>query len=326
MRPLVFVETQGGEATQASLGILSHAACLADEAAAVVCGPGAAAAAAARYGAMRVYVADSPELPTPLPQPIVDVLAAVAKSGSFETILLAASAIGCDVAGGLANRLDAGLNWDLIDLELRDGMPIGKRLALQDSVLVDVGWLGEPRVALFRPGALKPIERVGEAIVEEIRVEFEEWSLLAEIVGQTDEESDGVSIENADILVAGGRGLGGKEGFDVLRELAAELGGEVAASLPTVEIGWYSWDGLVGQSGKTVQPKLYLACGISGAIQHKMGMESSAMIVAINKDPAAPIFGFCDVAVVGDLHEVVPRLTELLRLRREARAEAPSRA
>jgi electron transfer flavoprotein alpha subunit len=326
MRALVFVETFDREPTQASLGVLSHAALLTGEAAAVVCGAGAelAVEAVARHGATRVYVADLPELTAPLPQPWVDALAALVDSVGFDTVMLAASGLACDVAGGLANRLQAGVNWDLIDLELRDGASVGKRLALQDSVLVEVGWLGKPCIAVFRPGALKPVDREEEAELKAVAVEPQDWSLLARRVGQTHEQADSPSIDSAEILVAGGRGVGGKEGFALLRELADELGGGVSASLPAVEIGWYPSEGLVGQSGKVVQPKLYLACGISGAVQHKIGMENSATIIAINKDPAAPIFDFCDVAVVGDLFEVVPKLTELLRARRDARSGAPA--
>ncbi len=318
MRALVFIEVQGAAPTQASLGVLSHAAELADDAAAVVIGPGARAMAeaASMHGATRVHVADSPELSAPLPQPRVDVIASIVREFAYDSVLLAASGLSCDIAGGLAHRLDAGVNWDLIDLELQDGTLIGKRLALQDSVLVDVGWREEPRIAIFRPGAFKPVERPTEASVVEASVPLAQWSLLTKIVDQTHEVIDVPSIEHASILVSGGRGVGGPAGFEVLQGLASELGGVVSASLPTVEIGWYGWDGLVGQSGKTVQPKLYLACGISGAIQHKMGMQNSGTIVAINKDPDAPIFGFCDVAVVGDLFEIVPHLTELLRDRR----------
>lgn len=318
MRPLVFVETPGGEPTQASLGVLSRAAALGGEASALVCGPGAAGTAEtlAAHGASRVHVAEAVELAGSLHQPIADVLAGLVGRDGFDTVMLAASGLACDLAGALANRLGAGLNWDLIDLELRDGVPVGTRLALQDSVRVEVGWHGAPRIALFRPGALRPARRDAEAPVETVDVEPQPWSCLARLVGQTQEQADVPSIENAEILVSGGRGVGGPDGFALLGELAGELGGVVSASLPAVEIGWYPREGLVGQSGKIVQPKLYLACGISGAVQHKLGMENSATIVAVNQDPAAPIFDFCDVAVVGDLFEIVPRLTALLRARR----------
>jgi electron transfer flavoprotein alpha subunit len=133
---------------------------------------------------------------------------------------------------------------------------------------------------------------------------------------QAHEESSGPSIEDADVIVAGGRGLGEASKFVLLEELAKALGGAVAATRAVVDAGWYPYATQVGQTGKSVSPKLYLACGISGAIQHKVGMQGSGTIVAINKDPNAPIFEYADLAVVGDLHEVVPKLTGLVRERR----------
>ena len=152
--------------------------------------------------------------------------------------------------------------------------------------------------------------------VEKVDVEFEEHSLLAEMLEQAHEESSGPSIEDADIIVAGGRGLGAPEGFGMVEELAKALGGAVAATRAVVDAGWYPYAAQVGQTGKSVAPGLYVACGISGAIQHKVGMQGSKVIVAINKDPNAPIFEFADLGVVGDVHQVVPKLTELVRARK----------
>jgi electron transfer flavoprotein alpha subunit len=138
------------------------------------------------------------------------------------------------------------------------------------------------------------------------------------MVEQAHAESTGPSIEDADVIVAGGRGLGAPEGFGLAEELAKALGGAVGATRAVVDAGWYPYAAQVGQTGKTVSPKLYVALGISGAIQHKVGMQGSNVIVAINKDPNAPIFEFSDLGVVGDLHEIVPKLTELIRQRRSA--------
>ncbi|HVS09302.1 MAG TPA: electron transfer flavoprotein subunit alpha/FixB family protein [Planctomycetota bacterium] len=319
MAVFVFVEHHAGEPSRSSLGVLGKAAELSDEVVAVVCGSGVRelAATLGRYGAGRVAVADDPALEAPLPQPRVDVLATLAgREGGFDTLLFAASVLAADVAAGLAARLEAGLNWDLVDLERRDGELIGKRPALQDTVIVDVGWTGEPRLGLFRSGAFDPVEREGEAKVEEIPVELEEWSTKAVMLEQAHEESEGPSIEDADVIVAGGRGLGGPENFALVEALAQALGGAVAATRAVVDAGWYPYASQVGQTGRTVAPKLYVACGISGAIQHKVGMQSSGTIVAINKDPNAPIFEYSDLGVVGDLHEIVPKLTELVRQRK----------
>ncbi|MDX6482758.1 MAG: electron transfer flavoprotein alpha subunit, partial [Gaiellaceae bacterium] len=146
--------------------------------------------------------------------------------------------------------------------------------------------------------------------------QLEDFSTQATMVEQAHEEQQGPSIEDADVIVAGGRGLGGPENFILVEELAKALGGAVAATRAVVDAGWYPYATQVGQTGKTVSPKLYIACGISGAIQHKVGMQSSSVIIAINKDPNAPIFEYSDLGVVGDVHEVVPKLTELVKQRK----------
>jgi electron transfer flavoprotein alpha subunit len=320
MPTLVFLEHHEGELLKPALGVLSKAADLGGDVAGVVLGTNVRELAprAGAYGASKVYVADKPELERPLPQPRVDALAALVREQGIETVLFAASVLSADVAAGLAARLGAGLNWDLTDLVQEDGNLIGKRPALGDSVYVDVGWKAEPRLALIRAGTFDVSETrsVGEAQVEEFDFELEDFSLGAEMLEQAHAESEGPSIEDADIIVAGGRGLGSPENFKLVEELAQALGGAVAATRAVVDAGWYPYATQVGQTGKTVSPKLYIACGISGAIQHKVGMQSSGVIVAINKDPNAPIFEFCDLGVVGDLHEIVPKLTELVRQRR----------
>jgi electron transfer flavoprotein alpha subunit len=318
MATLVFLEHHEGELQKPALGVLSKADELGGDVAGVVLGSGVRELAprAGAYGASKVYVADKPELEKPLPQPRVDALAALVREQGIDTVLFAASVLSADVAAGLAARLGAGLNWDLTDLVQENGTLIGKRPALGDSVYVDVGWNGEPRLALIRAGTFDPKETGGEAQVEDFEVEFEDFSLAATMLEQAHAESEGPSIEDADVIVAGGRGLGSPENFKLVEELAQALGGAVAATRAVVDAGWYPYATQVGQTGKTVSPKLYVACGISGAIQHKVGMQSSGVIVAINKDPNAPIFDFCDLGVVGDLHEIVPKLTELVRQRK----------
>jgi electron transfer flavoprotein alpha subunit len=314
MKALVFCEHHEGALTRGALGLLSKAAQIGAEVSGVVVGSGVRglASEAGLHGASTVWVADDERLAAPLPQPRVDVLAKLVRDEGFDTVLFAQSVLAADIAAGLAARLGAGLNWDLVDLTA-DGT--GKRAALADSVFVDVGWVGEPRIASFRSGVFDAAPTGGSADVKDAAVELEDFSSLAEMVEQAHAVQQGPSIEDADVIVAGGRGLGEPEKFALCEELAGALGGAVAATRAVVDAGWYPYSAQVGQTGKTVSPKLYVAVGISGAIQHKVGMQGSNVIVAINKDPHAPIFEFADLGVVGDLHTIVPKLTELLRAR-----------
>jgi electron transfer flavoprotein alpha subunit len=320
MATLVFVEHRGNEIEKGSLGVLSKAASLGDsEVAAVIAGAGAKALAseAGRFGAAKVWACEDEQVAQPLPGPRVDVLAEVVAGGGYDTVLFANSVLAADVASGLAARLDAGLNWDLADVELRDGELVGKRPALQDSVYAEVGWTGTPRLALFRAGSFDAAATGGgEPEIVDVSPEYAAHSTGARLVGQDEERSSGPSIEDAEIVVAGGRGLGGPENFTLAEQLAQALGGAVGATRAVVDAGWYPYSAQIGQTGKTVSPKLYVALGVSGAIQHKVGMQSSNVIVSINKDPNAPIFEFSDLGVVGDVHEIVPKLTELIRQRR----------
>jgi electron transfer flavoprotein alpha subunit len=315
MSILVFVEHHGTELQKGSLGVLGKAASL-GEVSAVLIGGGVKALApeAAKYGAAKVYVAEDDSLEPPLPQPRVDVLAKVVLDGGYDTVLFANSVLAADIAAGLAARLDAGLNWDLVDLTSDF---VGKRPALQDSVLVDVGWKTTPRLGLFRAGSFDAAQKeTGQAQILDVTADHEAHSLAAKVVDHEQEQSSGPSIEDADIIVAGGRGLGAPENFTLAEELARALGGAVGATRAVVDAGWYPYAAQIGQTGKVVSPKLYVALGISGAIQHKVGMQSSNVIVAINKDPNAPIFEFSDLGVVGDVHEIVPKLTELVNQRK----------
>jgi electron transfer flavoprotein alpha subunit len=318
VRTLVFLEHHGGELLKPSLGVLSKAVELGGEVDAVLAGSGVEplAAAAGAYGASVVHVADDARLEAPLPQPRVDVLAQLVPAGGYDNVFFAQTILGADVAAALAARLDAGLNWQLTDVAADGDGLTAKQPALSDSVVCDVAWTSTPRLALFRAGAFDPVERGGEARVERLEPQLENFSLAAEMVEQAHEQQTGPSIEDADVIVAGGRGLGSPEAFALAEELAKALGGAVAATRAVVDAGWYPYSTQVGQTGKTVSPKLYVALGISGAIQHKVGMQSSQVIVAINKDPNAPIFEYSDLGVVGDVHQVVPKLAELVRQRK----------
>lgn len=323
MTPLVFIEVRDGTATQDSLGVLAKAASLSAETAAILCGHevGHLAAGVGRYGARRVLVVDHPSLAEPLAALHIDALAQVRRHHPFDLLLCAASALACDVAAGLAARLEAGIAFGLVDIAIRDGVAIGTGLADNDSVLAEIAWTTEVGIALFRPHAVTPatvgdtaplVERLDIALPADTRApRLVARSSLADIG-----ERGGPPLDAAEVIVSGGRGLGAPEHLGLVRELASLLGGVPAVSLPLVELGWVPRAMQVGQTGTIVQPRLYVACGISGQIQHRVGMEGAGTIVAINRDAAAPIMGFCDLAVVGDLHKIVPALIALLRERR----------
>ena len=309
-KTLVFLEHHEGAVQKGSLGVLAKASQLGGEFAGVVVGSDVRAVGAS-VGAT-AWVADDARLAAPLPQPRVDVLAKLVSDEDYDTVLFAQSVLAADIAAGLAARLGAGLNWGLVDFDGETGRAPG----LQDTVVVDVGWSTPVRIGIFRAGSLDAEALSGTADVRDAAVELEDFSTAAEMVEQAHAEQQGPSIEDAEIIVAGGRGLGEPEKFALAEELARALGGAVAATRAVVDAGWYPYSAQVGQTGKTVSPKLYVALGISGAIQHKVGMQGSNVIVAINKDPNAPIFEYSDLGVVGDLHEIVPKLTELVRSRK----------
>ena len=319
MTTLVFLESHDGELTKGGLGVLGKAASLGGDVAGVVLGQGVAdaAATAGAFGAATVYVVDDDALAAPLPQPRVDALEAVVRDSGAETpsssrhrCLPRTSRRGSPRA---SKRGSTGTSPTCAARET-SSWASGPRSATRCSSR----WGGRrrPRLALVRAGTFDPVESGGSAEVKDVSATFQDFSTQARLVEHLTEKATGPSIEDADVIVAGGRGLGSPEGFSYCEELAEALGGAVAATRAVVDAGWYPYAAQVGQTGKTVSPKLYVALGISGAIQHKVGMQGSGTIVAVNKDPNAPIFDFADLGVVGDLTQIAPKLTELLRARR----------
>ena len=312
---IVFVDHFEGSFNPNSLGMLVRAS-QGGEVTAFVAGSGIDdgwAAGLGAYGASRVLVADDPALGS-LPQPLVDALEPHAREAT--AVLFGAGVVSADVAAGLAARLGAGINCETTDFTIGDGGVTAVRPALGDTVMVESSFAASPAVILSRANAF-PADPVGSgtAQVERVQPAVQDWSAAATLVGQEQASRGGVDITEADVLVAFGRGIGGPENIPVIQELASALGGEIAATRAVVDAGWTDYSMQVGQTGKTVSPKLYVACGISGAIQHKVGMANSGVIVAINKDVNAPIFEFADLGVVGDALTVVPRLTEALKSR-----------
>jgi electron transfer flavoprotein alpha subunit len=309
-----------GNFNKNSLGALSEAAKLAgeigSEAAAVVVGDVAddAAAGLGAYGVKKVYRCK--EAPEGLAQPIVDVMAKVMTDNDFSYALFGGGLLGFEIGAGLTARLNAGVTMEVTQVNVQDGKLVAERPILQDSQIADVGYVEEPGIIIGRLNAFDENETGGTAEVEDVAVELSEWSTKAKMVTRGEQRGADVDIEGADILVGGGRGLGKKENFELAEQLSESMGGAVAATRAVVDAGWYPYAAQIGQTGKTVAPKLYLALGISGAIQHKVGMQNSENILAINKDQNAPIFEFSDLGVVGDLHKIVPKLTEAIKAKK----------
>jgi electron transfer flavoprotein alpha subunit len=310
-----------GNFNKNSLGAISEAAKLAgelgSEAAAVVVGDVAddAAAGLGSYGAKKVYRAK--DVPEGLAQPIVDVMAKVIGDDGYDYALFGGGLLGFEIGAGLTARLGAGVTMEVTAVKVADGKLVAERPVLQDSAIVDVGYVGEPGIIIGRLNAFDVSENGGGAAeVVDVQVELSPWSTKAKMVQRGEQRGADVNIEDADILVGGGRGLGNQENFSLAEALADSMGGAVAATRAVVDAGWYPYAAQIGQTGKTVAPKLYLALGISGAIQHKVGMQNSENILAINKDQNAPIFEFSDLGVVGDLHKIVPKLTEAIKAKK----------
>jgi electron transfer flavoprotein alpha subunit len=310
-----------GNFNKNSQGAVSEAARLAGElgteAAAVVVGDVSddAAASLGSYGAKKVYRAK--DVPEGLAQPIVDVMAKVMQDEGYDYALFGGGLLGFEVGAGLTARLNAGVTMEVTEVKVEGGKLVAVRPVLQDSAVVDVGYVGEPGIIIGRLNAFDATEGGdGSAEVSDVDVELSEWSTKATMVQRGEARGEDVNIEDADILVGGGRGLGKAESFELAEQLAEALGGAVAATRAVVDAGWYPYAAQIGQTGKTVAPKLYLAAGISGAIQHKVGMQNSENILAINKDPNAPIFEFADLGVVGDLHKILPKLTEAVKAKK----------
>jgi electron transfer flavoprotein alpha subunit len=320
---LVYALHYAGAFNKNSLGAVSEGSRLAGELGtechAIVVGEKAGlsddlCASLGSYGAAKVFRAEGPE---GLAQPVVDAMAKVATENGHDYLLFGGGLLGFEIGAGLAARLDAGVCMEVTEVAVRDGKLVARRPILQDSKVSDVHYRSRVGVIIGRLNAFEATEAgPGAAAVEDVAVEFAPHSLKATMVERGEQRGADVNIEDADILVAGGRGLGKAEGFEQLEQLAGALGGAVAATRAVVDAGWYPYAAQIGQTGKTVAPKLYLAAGISGAIQHKVGMQSSENIVAINKDSNAPIFEFSDLGIVGDLNKIVPRLTEAVKAKK----------
>ncbi|MBB6351603.1 electron transfer flavoprotein subunit alpha/FixB family protein [Nonomuraea muscovyensis] len=313
---LVLVEHVDGEVKKVTLELLTLARSLGTPAA-VWAGPGITADAKAKlaaYGADKIYVAGSDDVVDHVVAPKAELLAQLVADKAPAAVLVAATAEGKEVAGRLAVKTDSGVITDAVGLRegfVADQSIFGGGVNVQSRVR-----RGTPIVAV-RPNSTAPEAAAGAGAEEEVAVSLSDGAKAARIVERVKQEKGArPELTEAAIVVSGGRGVGSAENFAIIEALADSLGGAVGASRAATDAQWYPHQFQVGQTGKTVSPQLYIAAGISGAIQHRAGMQTAKNIVAINKDPEAPIFELADYGVVGDLNQVVPQLTEEIEKRR----------
>jgi electron transfer flavoprotein alpha subunit len=313
---LVLVEHAEGALKKVSAELITAARVLGEPAAVVVGAPGTAAPLVdglKAAGAAKIYVAESDTADKYLITPVVDVLAALAESATPAGVLLAATADGKEVAGRLAARIGSGLLVDVVELQAG---PKAVHSIFGGAFTVEAQTNGDTPVITVRAGAIdaEPADGAGEQVAVDVPEPAEN---AAKITGREPAVAgDRPELTEATVVVSGGRGVGSADNFTVVEQLADSLGAAVGASRAAVDSGYYPGQFQVGQTGKTVSPQLYIALGISGAIQHRAGMQTSKNIIAVNKDEEAPIFEIADYGVVGDLFKVAPQLTEAVKARK----------
>ncbi|WP_193043536.1 electron transfer flavoprotein subunit alpha/FixB family protein [Mycolicibacterium baixiangningiae] len=313
---LVLVEHAEGALKKVTSELITAARALGEPSAVVVGKPGTAEPlidGLKAAGAAKVYVAESDDAESYLVTPQVDVLAALAESNSPAAVLLAASADGKEIGGRLAARIGSGVLTDVI--EVKEG---GKAVhsIFGGAYTVEAEVTGDTPVITVRAGAIdaEPADGAGEVVTVEVPAQAETATKITK--REPAVAGDRPELTEATVVVSGGRGVGSAENFSIVEDLADALGGAVGASRAAVDSGYYPGQFQVGQTGKTVSPQLYIALGISGAIQHRAGMQTSKTIIAVNKDEEAPIFEISDLGVVGDLFKVTPQLTEKVKARK----------
>ncbi len=318
---LVLAEHAGGQVRKVTFELVTAAARL-GEPAVVWAGPGAEAARErlAAFGAARVYAAESGEFDQYVAAPKAELLAWLVAGRAPAAVLVAATAEGREVAGRLAVKTGSGVLADAVGVAAGpDGAPVAEHANFGGAVTVHATVTRGTPVIAVRPGAVSaaPAAAAGAAELVPVAFTVSGAARAARITGRERAEKGArPDLAEAQIVVSGGRGTGSADGFKVIEELADALGAAVGASRAVTDAGWYPHQFQVGQTGKTVSPQLYVAAGISGAIQHRAGMQTSKTIVAINKDPQAPIFEIADYGVVGDLHTVIPQLIDEIRKRK----------
>jgi len=313
---LVLVEHADGALKKVTSELITAARALGEPSAVVVAAPGTATGLAEDLkaaGAAKIYVAESDEVDSYLVTPFVDVLAGLAESAAPAAVLVAASAEGKEIAGRLAARIGSGLLVDVVEVK---APATGVHSIFGGAFTVEAQATGDTPVITVRPGAVEaaPAAGAGEQVTVEVPAAAENATRITK--REPAVAGDRPELTEASVVVAGGRGVGSAENFGVVEALADVLGGAVGASRAAVDSGYYPGQFQVGQTGKTVSPQLYIALGISGAIQHRAGMQTSKTIIAVNKDEEAPIFEIADLGIVGDLFKVTPQLTDAIKTRK----------
>jgi electron transfer flavoprotein alpha subunit len=311
MTVLVITEQVDGVFRKVSFEALSAAVKLGGDIAAALLGSGIESAAAqlAAYGAARTLVADDPALTEYTVDAYTNTLADIIGQLNPEVIIMGATTQGKELAARLSARLDAALATDCVDIKIEQSQVVAERPMYGGKIMAEVALTGAPAIVTLRPNIVAAAQTPVQGTVETVAANVD--GIKTEVKGKQ-LESGKIDLTEAEIVVSGGRGMGSDD-YSSVEALAKVLGAAVGASRSAVDEGWRPASDQVGQTGKTVSPKLYVACGISGAIQHLAGMSSSKVIVAINKDPEAPIFTKADYGVVGDLFEVLPALTEEIK-------------
>ncbi|GAA4088817.1 electron transfer flavoprotein subunit alpha/FixB family protein [Actinomadura miaoliensis] len=312
---LVLVDHVDGEVKKVTLELLTLARRL-GEPAAVWVGPGYEGAKdrLAEYGAAKVYVAADEELTSYVVAPKAALLAQLVQNGSPGAVLVSATGEGKEIAGRLAVKTGSGVLTDVVDVA--EGF-VGEHSIFGGAIIAHAKVTKGTPIIAVRPNSIAPEAAPATPAEEQVSVTLSDTDKAARIVEKVvQEKGERPDLTEAAIVVSGGRGVGGAENFKIIEDLADSLGAAVGASRAATDAGWYPHQFQVGQTGKTVSPQLYVAVGISGAIQHRAGMQTSKTIVAINKDPEAPIFELVDYGVVGDLFQVAPQLTEEINKRK----------
>jgi electron transfer flavoprotein alpha subunit len=315
---LVLVERSGESVRKPSLELLTLARRLGEPVAAL-CGPADAATAdiLGRYGATSVLTVDAPELDDFLVAPKAEMLLELARRTAPVAVLLTSGPEGKEVGARVAVRLGSGIATDAVDVQPGEAGPVVTQTVAGGSLFVETEICRAPAVVTVRANVTHPEEAPVEAALEKVDVTFPESARGARVASRTPKRGSGrVELTDAAVVVSGGRGVGSGEGFALVEQLADAFGGAVGATRAATDLGWYPHEYQIGQTGKTVAPELYVAAGISGAIQHRAGVQGSKTVVAINKDPKAPIFSIADFGVVGDLHAVIPALIDEIAKRK----------